>query len=97
MVLGGVLISAIGAASSIFTEDKKPTVKSISRDFIIGSVMILLVMQLLPESSSTLIKFVVGLAPLSLFQGNGRERVASGGGGIGASDDLEVKVGVPRF
>lgn len=96
MVLGGVLISAIGAASTVFAESKKPTVKSISRDFIIGSVMILLVMQLLPESSSSLIHFIVGLVPLSLFAA--RERAASGGGAaIGASDDMEVKVGVPRF
>jgi len=53
-------------------------------------------MQLLPESSSSLIRFIVGLVPLSLFAA--RERAASGGGAAtGASDDMEVKVGVPRF
>lgn len=99
MVLGGVLISAIGAASTVFAEGKKPTVKSISRDFIIGSVMIALIIQLLPESSTSLIQFVMGLVPLALFQRGGG---GAPGGSAVASDSLgmeqmEVKVGVPRF
>jgi hypothetical membrane protein len=94
MVLGGVLISSIGAASTVFAEGKKPTTKSITRDFIIGAIMISLVMQLLPESSTSLIQFVMGLVPLALFKGG-----QAGGAAAPApfGDDIEVKVGVPRF
>lgn len=101
MVLGGVLISALGAGSTIVMEEKKPSVKSLSRDFIIGAVMVALIIQLLPESSTSMIEFLLGLVPLSLFRGLGGQT----GGGDGAAtavsstglDDLEVKVGVPRF
>lgn len=101
MVLGGVLISSIGAASTAFAEGKKPTVKSISRDFIIGSVMIALIIQLLPESSTSLIQFVMGLIPLALFQRGTAGATATGGGSSSADtlvmEQMEVKVGVPRF
>jgi hypothetical protein len=93
MVLGGVLISAVGAASTTFTEGKKPSVKSVSRDFIVGAVMLMLVMQLLPESSATLVKFIMGLVPLALFQKGGADTAAA----PAAADDIEVRVGVPRF
>jgi len=67
MILGGVVISALGAASSQFVENKNPTMKTISRDFIIGGVMVLMIMQLLPESSTTIIEFLLTLVPLTLF------------------------------
>jgi hypothetical protein len=94
MVLGGVLISAIGAGSTIFVEEKSPSAKSLSRDFIIGATMVALIMQILPESSTTTIQFLLGLAPLALFSGKGKEEQLQKGGG---EEDLEVKVGVPRF
>jgi hypothetical protein len=111
MALGGVLISAIGAASSTFAEGKKPTVKSVSRDFIIGAVMVALIIQLLPESSTTMIQFLLGLVPLSLFQAKAAAvadtAASSSFGGVAAianavtqlagEEDVEVKVGVPRF
>lgn len=95
MILGGVLISAIGAGSTIFVEEKKPSAKSLSRDFIIGATMVALIMQILPESSTSTIEFLLGLAPLALFSsGKGKEDQTQKGGG---EEDLEVKVGVPRF
>ena len=58
ILIGGTFISALGTLTSYTLEDKKPTIKSISRDFIIGSVIFLLIMQLLPESSSYIIQSV---------------------------------------
>jgi hypothetical protein len=100
MILGGVLISALGAGSSLFLEEKKPSVKSISRDFIIGAIMVALIIQLLPDSSTTVIQFLLGLVPASLLSssistGGSRDRAASSS--ESSSDDMEVKVGVPRF
>lgn len=107
MALGGVLISAIGAASSTFAEGKKPTVKSVSRDFIIGAIMVAMIIQLLPESATTMIQFLLGLVPLSLFQAKAGGAVSSMVNPeaitsavthlMGTEEEVEVKVGVPRF
>ncbi len=112
MALGGVLISALGAGSTLYVEHKKPTTKSVLRDFIIGAVMVAMIIQLLPESSAATIQFVLGLVPLALFQRGGRAEEATekptssgifggllGGGTavITSSTEPEVKVGVPRF
>lgn len=87
MIIGGVAISAIGAASTKFVEEKAPTIKTLGRDFIIGAVMVAMIIQLLPESSTSLIQFILGLAPLTLF--NSVQKVVE--------SEEEVKVGVPRF
>jgi len=87
MVLGGVVIATLGAASTYFLEEKNPSFKTVGRDFIIGAAMLAMILQLLPESSTSLIQYILQLAPLSLMS-----NVQSGG-----QDDMEVKVGVPRF
>jgi hypothetical protein len=59
-----------------------------------------MVMQLLPESATSAVNYLLALAPLTLFSGGG-----VGGGGSsntessfgGSADDFEVKVGVPKF
>ena len=84
MIIGGVLISSLGAGSTYFLEEKKPTAKSLARDFIIGAIMVMMILQLLPESSSFIIEYILALVPVSLMKG-------------GQSPDIEVKVGVPRF
>jgi hypothetical protein len=97
MALGGVVISALGAGSTVFVEEKKPSFKSVTRDFIIGAIMVALIIQLLPESATTVIQFALSLAPLSLFQGGGAAgALGTLSSGTGASEE-EVKVGVPSF
>lgn len=93
MILGGVVISALGAASSQFVENKNPTIKTISRDFIIGGVMVLMIMQLLPESSTTIIEFLLTLVPLTLFTASKPEVEEV----VKIVEEVEVKVGVPKF
>ena len=93
MILGGVVISALGAASSQFVENKNPTIKTISRDFIIGGVMVLMIMQLLPESSTTIIDFLLTLVPLTLFTASKPEVEEV----VKIVEEVEVKVGVPKF
>ena len=38
VLFGGSLITGLGAVSTYTVENKQPTIKTISRDFIIGSV-----------------------------------------------------------
>jgi len=87
MIIGGVVIASLGAGSTYFLEEKKPSVKSVGRDFIIGSIMVMMILQLLPESSSFLIQYILNLVPLSLASTTQ----------VGGGSDMEVKVGVPRF
>lgn len=91
MLLGGVVISSLGAASSHFVEEKAPTVKTVGRDFIIGAIMVAMIMQLLPESSTSIVEFILGAVPLSLFAMEKTEIVES------VTEQMEVKVGVPKF
>ena len=91
------MIAALGAGSTMYVEEKKPTTKSLSRDFLIGAFMVAMIMQLLPESTSTVIQYILGLAPLSLFKSAPAAIAESVAAATGSSDDVEVKVGVPRF
>lgn len=87
ILLGGTLISIVGAVSTQYAEKKKPSAKSIVRDFLIGAVLVALVFQLLPESSTQMMTGLQSMIP-------------SMSGGFLSNveiDDLEVKVGVPRF
>jgi len=81
ILFGGFLISSLGALSTYNLENKKPTTKSLIRDFIIGSIIFVLIMQLLPESSTSLISTLTSYIPTS----------------VTPSDDIEIHVGVPKF
>lgn len=89
MILGGVAISSLGAGTMVFLEESKPSVKTVARDFIIGALMMLMILQLLPESAEYMVSTVLALAPLSLF--------AKAQAGGDAEPEMEVKVGVPNF
>ena len=91
MVLGGVVISSLGASTMYFLEEVKPSVKTVARDFIIGAVMMLMVLQLLPESSEYMIQCAMALIPVAMFA----KGPAQTGGA--AEPEMEVKVGVPNF
>jgi len=97
IILGGVVISAIGSASTVFVEKQTPSVKSIIRDFLIGAALVGCIFQLLPESSSSLVSMFLSIIPstaaLSSLVGGG----SSEDGKSSAGEDQEVKVGVPKF
>ena len=52
--------------------------------------MVAMIIQLLPESSTNVIQVILGLIPLSLFSSVQKGRVVD-------TDEMEVKVGVPKF
>jgi hypothetical protein len=88
IVVGGSLIATLGSLSTYSLEKKNPTIKSVSRDFIIGSILFMFIMYLLPESTENLLKMIVSLFTVSfLSQTSGKTE----------TDDLEVQVGVPKF
>ena len=88
MGIGGVVISSLGAASMYAMEKKKPTVKSTLRDYIIEAILILFVLQLLPDSAQTIVDSVGSVG--TLFSGV-IENASS------VTSDMEIQVGVPKF
>jgi RsiW-degrading membrane proteinase PrsW (M82 family) len=93
IALGGVIISGLGAASIYALEKKQPTVKSIMRDFIIGCVLVLMLLQLLPDSVSTMMGFLPSVSSVV----GGAVAMASAATGKEPSNDMEIQVGVPGF
>ena len=90
VLFGGSLITSLGAISTYTLEHKKPTIKSVSRDFIIGSVLFVLIMQLLPDSSSALLTYLSSLTSLIPFN-----FIPSSS--MPAIEELEIQVGMPQF
>ena len=90
--IGAVSLASISATVMWLAEKKAPTV---SRDLILGSILFFLLLQLLPESTMTLVTTI-----LSVFKMNGgvldAATAATAATAI-SSDDMEVRVGVPRF
>ncbi len=85
MVFGGSVISALGASSTYLMEKQKPKLKTILRDFIIGAVLVMMLLQVMPETTT------------SMFQGV--SSVISSLPEVSTSSiaDLEIQTGVPKF
>ena len=90
MLLGGIVIMSLSAGSSLVVEKKNPSPKALARDFIVGSVLVALIMQLLPESSESILGSIAAVIPTSMA-------LPSLSSFSGGGDDMEVQVGVPRF
>ena len=89
MAIGGIVLSLMGAGSTVLIEKGTPGVKSFTRDFLIGAVLVAFIMQLLPESTTSIVSSLMTLVPASV--------AAMKLGGGGSSGEEEVQVGVPKF
>ena len=85
ILFGGVLISSLGALSTYSIEQINPTIKSIMRDFIIGSILFCFIIYLLPESSLSLLTYLTTLSPFTMGVPSVLE------------DQMEIQVGLPKF
>jgi hypothetical protein len=99
----GAFISSLSAGGMWLIENKKPTVKTISRDFILGGILFFILLQLIPESTMALLAGLMLMIP----------KMSGGGGAVAGEsnivenivetltsvplDEVEVRVGVPRF
>lgn len=91
IAIGGVTIAGVGAVSTYYMDNKKPSIKSIMRDFIIGSVLVLMLIQLLPDSIQQVASFLPSFSSVATMVGGAAETVAA------ATNDMEIQVGVPGF
>lgn len=90
--LGAITLASVSAIIMWFAEKKLPTIKTIGRDFILGAILFFLLLQLLPESTMTLVTSILALTEATVPEANSIiDSVSS------AVDDIELRVGVPNF
>jgi len=90
--LGAITLASVSAVIMWFAEKKIPTIKTIGRDFILGAILFFLLLQLLPESTMTLVTSILALTEATVPEANSIiDSVSS------VVDDIELRVGVPNF
>ena len=90
--LGAITLASVSAIIMWFAEKKLPTIKTIGRDFILGAILFFLLLQLLPESTMTLVTSILALTEATVPEANSIIDSLSS-----VVDDIELRVGVPNF
>ena len=94
VLLGGLVIAAIGSAQTMYVQEEPIQTKGVIRDFCIGSVLVAILYQLIPDSFDNLSQSLMSIS---------MPKMPSIGGslpslGSSAKDgDFELQMGVPRF
>ena len=88
IILGGTVISSLGAISTYTMEEKIPTIKSISRDFIIGSILFCFILYLLPDSTNSVLTYLTSLFALTTTALSPITPI---------EEAIEIEVGIPKF
>ena len=58
ILVGGVFVSALGGAAEYLREKEMPSYKGLARDFLIGAVLVVFLLQMVPESMSSLLGYL---------------------------------------
>ena len=87
MLLGGIVVSVLGGVAEYMKENKRefPSYKGIVRDFLVGAVLVLFLLQIVPESMESLVGSLPSLPAVDL------------GGITGGSVEPDLQVGPARF
>ncbi len=64
IVAGGVLIAGLGGAAEYMREKEFPTIKGAVRDFLIGAVLVIFLLQIMPESMANIFAYLPSLQGL---------------------------------
>ncbi len=108
-LLGGTTLSILSSVGTYALEKQMPTPKTLSRDFILGSILFIMIMQLLPESTEKLITYIISFITIPSMLTMASKGIPTGiTTGIteaesvinameAVNNEIEVKVGVPRF
>lgn len=89
--VGGLLISLLSTANTVYIQKEGFQPKGAARDFFIGALLVTFLYQLIPDTITDVGGFLtdVKLPSLSSIQKGGSTSVSSG--------DFDLQVGVPRF
>jgi hypothetical protein len=86
MLFGGVVVSALGGIAEYMKEKEIPSYKSLIRDFLVGSILVLFLLQIVPDSMGSLVSALPALPSLSLGSMTG-----------GSLVEPDLQVGPARF
>ena len=91
VLIGGVVISLLGTAQTIYVQKEDFQVKGAARDFFIGAILVTFLYQIVPESVTDFGSFLKDMKVPDMKSFTG-----------GASDtklnpDFDLQVGVARF
>ena len=89
-ILGGITLATVSASVMWAAEGKVPNGKTIGRDVILGIFLFFILFQLLPESTTMLITAIISFVSV-----NKDTIIAELPPPV--SDDMEVRVGIPKF
>ena len=64
IVTGGLFVSALGGIAEYMREKEIPSPKGIVRDFLIGSILVMFLLQIMPDSMMSLFAFLPTLKSL---------------------------------
>ena len=95
--LGAVTLSIVSATIMWFVEKRAPTVRTVGRDLILGAILFFLLLQLLPESTLSLVTGLLALVAVQneIIESGSSSSVAAAV--AAAADDIELRLGVPTF
>lgn len=95
--LGAVTLASTSAIIMWFAEKQIPTVKTVGRDFILGAILFFLLLQLLPDSTMSLVTGILAFATVKneIVESGQLNTVAEAV--MAAADDIELRVGIPNF
>jgi len=91
IVAGGVLISALGGVAEYMREKEMPGYKSLVRDFLIGAILVVFLLQIMPDSMANVFTYLPSMKVLA----DAVPSVSSMSGGGDAGPDLQI--GPARF
>ena len=83
MLLGGSVVSALGGVAEYMKEKEMPSYKSLVRDFLVGAVLVLFLLQIVPDSMTSLVSALPSLPEIPSL--------------TGGSIEPELQVGPARF
>lgn len=86
--VGGLILSALGTAQTLYIQKENFQVKSALRDFFIGAIMVTFLYQLVPDSVTSFGSFLTDFKMPVLSGGAAEPKINA---------DFDLQVGVPRF
>lgn len=91
VLIGGILISILGTAQTIYIQKEEFQVKGAARDFFIGAILVTFLYQIVPESVTGFGSFLkdVKMPDMKTFTGGGSVPTLN--------PDFDLQVGVARF
>lgn len=90
IVAGGVFVSALGGVAEYMREKEMPSYKGIVRDFLIGAVLVVFLLQMMPESMTNVLSYLPSLKGIT-------DSVPSVSTMTGGDSGPDLQIGPARF